>query len=99
MVTSVSAGSVLEPPSAAVTVNEVFPSSSPTLLGLTVSVTSVTASSSSSIVVVTTDEVPRLGVAPPPPDGPDIVTVNVSPDSSKVSSVVCTVNVLSAWSD
>ena len=36
--------------------------------------------------------VPRL-VVPPPPDGLDMLTVNVSSDSSVVSSLVCTVNV------
>ena len=36
--------------------------------------------------------VPRLGEGPPPPEGLEIVTVNVSPvPSSMVSSVVWTV--------
>ena len=92
MVTTVSEGSVLSPSNVAVTVTEVAASSSPKLLGLALNVMSVGASSSS-VIVVLTDDVPRLGAGPPPPDGLDIATVNVSPDSSKVSSVVCTVNV------
>ena len=44
-------------------------------------------------MVVATDDVPSVGVAPPP-DGFEIVTVNVSPvPSSTLSSVVCTVKV------
>ena len=68
--------------------NSVLASSSPKPVGLTVRVIPEMASSSSSIVVLTDFEVPRLGAGPPPPDGLDIVTLNVSPDSSKVSSVV-----------
>ena len=48
---------------------------------------------SSSVIVVVTEDVPRLGAGPPPPDGLEMVTVNVSSDSSVVSSVVCTVKV------
>ena len=45
------------------------------------------------MVVVTDFAVPRP-VVPPPPDGLDIDTVNVSPvPSSTVSSLVCTVKV------
>ena len=95
MVTTVSEGRVL-PFMVAVTVTDVALSSSPRLLGLALSVMPVGAPSSS-VMVVVTDEVPSVGVAPPP-DGLDIVTVNVSSDSSTLSSVVCTVNVLSAWS-
>ena len=51
------------------------------------------AASSSVIVVVTDFDVPRLGAGPPPPDGLEMVTVNVSSDSLVVSSVVCTVKV------
>ena len=79
------------PPREAVTVNSVLASSSPTPVGLTVRVIPEMASSSSSIVVMT-DEVPK-DVVPPPSEGLDIVTLNVSPDSSKVSSVVWTVKV------
>ena len=45
------------------------------------------------MVVVTFEEVSSVGAGPPPPAGLEIVTVNVSPDSSKESSVVCTANV------
>ena len=76
--------------------NSVLPSSSPTLVGLTVRVMPEMASSSSSIVVVTTDAVPMVGVGPPPPEGLEMVTVNVSPGSSNVSSFVCTVKRLGA---
>ena len=95
MVTTASEGSVLSPSNVAVTVTEVAASSSPKLLGLALSVMPVGASSSS-VIVVLTDDVPMVGEEPPPPDGLDIVTVNVSPvPSSMASSVVCAVKV---WS-
>ena len=92
MVTSVSDSKVL-PFSVAVTVNEVFASSSPTLVGFTVRAIPVGASSSSVIVVLTEEAVPSVGAGPPPPEGPEMETVKVSSCSSRVSSVVCTVNV------
>ena len=78
----------------AFTVTLVALSSSPSVFGLADSVIPVGASSSSVMVVVTDFEVPKLGAGPPPPDGLEMVTVNVSPvPSSMVSSLVCTVNV------
>ena len=72
-------------------------SSSPRLDGLALSVMPVGAASSS-VIVVEIEDVPK-DVAPPPPDGLEMVTVKVSPvPSSIVSSVVWTVKVLSAWS-
>ena len=44
-------------------------------------------------MVVVTDAVPRVGAAPPPPEGLEMLTVKVSSGSSEVSSVVCTVKV------
>ena len=99
MVTTVSDGSVL-PFSVAVTVTEVAESSSPRLEGLALNVMPDGASSSSAMVVET-DDVPRVGASPPPPDGLEMITLNVSPvPSSMVSSVVSTVNVCdpaAAW--
>ena len=93
MVTTVGDGRVL-PFSVAVTVTDVAESSSPRLFGLALNAMPDGAASSSDIVVVIDFDVPRLGAGPPPPDGLDSVTVNVSPvPSSIVSSVVCTVNV------
>ena len=93
MVTTVSEGSVL-PFSVAVTVTDVAASSSPRLDGLALSVIPVGASSSSVIVVVIEDDVPMVGEGPPPPEGLDMETVNVSPvPSSMVSLVVWTVKV------
>ena len=47
------------------------------------------------MVVVTEDGVPREGVGPPPPVGLEMVTVKSSEFSARMSSVVCTVKVLS----
>ena len=94
MVTTVASVRVVPPLSVAVTVTEVAASSSPRVLGLALNAMPDGASSSSVIVVVIDFEVPRVGAGPPPPEGLDIVTVNVSPvPSSMVSSVVWTVNV------
>ena len=92
MVTTVA--SVRVPPlSVAVTVTVSADSwSSSRVSGSTLSVIPVGASSSS-VIVVETEDVPRLGAGPPPPDGLEMVTVNVSSDSSVVSSVVWTVKV------
>ena len=92
IVTVVVPGNTL-PFNVAVTVTDVSPSSSPKLDGTALNVIP-DASSSSVIVVVTEDAVPRLGVGPPPPEGDESDTVNVSPvPSSTLSSVVCTENV------
>ena len=78
----------------AVTVIDVAESSSPRVLGLALRAMPVGASSSSVMVVVTDFDVPRLGAGPPPPEGLEIVTVNVSPVPSSISSsVVWTVKV------
>ena len=98
MVTAVAVARVVPPFSVAFTVMLVALSSSPNVSGLAVSVIPVGASSSSVIVVLTV-AVPSVGVAPPPPEGLDMLTVKVSPvPSSMTSSAVCTVKVLSAWS-
>ena len=96
MVITVSVGKVLLPCSVAVTVMETASLFSLKEDGFTLRSMREGASSSSVIVVVIDFEVPRLGAAPPPPEGLDMETVNVSPvPSSMVSSVVWTVNV---WS-
>ena len=92
IVTTVSDGNV-PPFNVAVTVTDVAASSSPRLEGLALRVIP-DASSSSAMVVVTVAVVLRVGAGPPPPDGLEMLTVNVSPvPSSTSSSVVCTVNV------
>ena len=92
--------SVLSPSRVAVTSTSVAGSPSPTLVGSTDNVMAVGVSSSSLIVVVTDLAVLlSVGAGPPPPCGLEIVKVNVSPDSSRVSSTVATVTVLSAVSE
>ena len=94
IVTTVADVRVVPPFSVAVTVTDVAASSSPRAEGFADSVMPVGAASSSVIVVVTVFEVAKLGAGPPPPEGLEMVTVNVSPvPSSITSSVVCTVNV------
>ena len=93
MVTVVAPGSVL-PFNVAVTVTDVSPSFSLKLDGSALNAMPDGASSSSVMVVVTDADVLRLGAGPPPPEGLEIDTVNVSPvPSSTSSSVVCTLNV------
>ena len=93
IVTTVADVRVVPPFSVAFTVTDVAASSSPRVLGLAERVMPVGAASSSDIVVLTED-VPKLGVGPPPPEGLEMVTVNVSPvPSSMVSAVVWTVKV------
>ena len=55
---------------------------------------------SSSVMVVVTDEVASESAGPPPPEGLEMATEKSLSDSSKVSSVVCTVKLLAsgdAW--
>ena len=93
MVTTVASVLVVPPFSVAVTVIDLAESSSPRVLGLALRAMPVGASSSS-VMVVLTDDVPNVGVAPPPPEGLEMVTVKVSPvPSSMVSPVVWTVKV------
>ena len=92
----------------AVTVKSVSPSSSFTLSGETLSRMSIgvtkspglsggSLTASSKLMVVILDEVPSMGVCPPP-DGLEMEKVKSSSASDRISSVVCTSTVLSAWS-
>ena len=89
-----------------VTVKLVAPASSFTLLGATLSRMSISSivpgglegdkiKASSSLMVVVTEDVPRVGVDPPPPVGLEMEAVKSSEFSARMSSMVCTVKVLS----
>ena len=100
MVTIVSDASVLSPSRVAVTVTSVAASPSAILSLLSDRVMLVGVPSSSVIMVVTDLAVPlRDGAGPPPPCALEIANVNVSSGSSRASSMVATVTVLSAPSD
>ena len=87
IVTIVDVASVPDPSKVAVTDIVVVAASSPMVSGSAVSVMAVGAVSSSAIVVVIEPVLASVGVSPPPPDGLDNASVNVSSDSASVSSV------------